>query len=244
MRRVIASLAFLLASPFAQAGFIFIDDFVTPMSVQTASTTAAVTASGSVNTLTAIGVERELSVSKSATTGARQVTASTNGSDLDRFAFSAPASTSATALLTWDGAGTGAGAAGLGGLDFGNPGGGFFEVGVEFADLAAQLALTVFDATDSAKQARGVLNFVALDGTQILTLAFGDMQLLGGANSSIFSNVGAITMLVNSGVPTVQALDVEISQVRVFIPVPGTVPLALLGLGLVAAARRRRLLAA
>ena len=187
--------------------------------------------------------------------------------------FSNGTGVAATGVVRWDGSTSGSGVmdnvsagpaggvsissikeTGTGGLFFGNPAGGFFEVLVISSDLGYDFTLEIFTSATqwSSISLTGALspqNFPGTLDTNIPLAAFLDctnaipfpVTRCGSAGSVDFSNVGAFQLIVNS---TGKQLDVDLrlNSIGTSIPEPGS--LALVGLGLLGVAgaglRRRR----
>lgn len=235
-------LAGLVVSMPASAGYILIDTFQTPQSVVVTAAAPASTNSVALTAL-AVGVERDIRVTKTSGVNGTTVGIYTNPFGFGALRQDISASTRGSTLISWDGIDNNASVVaytGLGGLNLG-VGNGFFEIDVIFSDRGGPVTFTIYDASDvtGTKRATGMVNIPQnLDvdypnnPPQISTLNFAGMSLLGGATSAIFSNIGAITMLIDATAIAQSGWDLGIAEIRAFNGIPNPAGLALLGLGL------------
>lgn len=247
----------LLAASPAHAVALFIDDFVTPQSVDV-SAPAAVAASGNVaNTATAIGVERDLWVEKTFGDAGSDMTARINPNGINLLRQSIGEALG-RAVVTWDGPDGVAGPAnvdfdGLGGLDFLIYD--TLELKVTFSDLGGPVNFRFWSAADPtgniyADTTFAVPGLIPSGSNVILTrsLSTPDFTAVGGTLASILGNVGAIQMTVDARAGTQEGWDSRYDFVRLTgpdtpaIPLPATLLLGLAGTGALGALglRRRR----
>lgn len=258
MKKLLLVAVLLTSATPTFAALITIDDFRTE---QTYTLTAAAPASGGnvVNpAATAVGVERDLWLRKTAGTLGPAITAAINPFGQDLLRFDQGAGVRGSARVTWDGIDNdpdGIAYAGLN-LDLGVASMGYFELLLTFNNIAGPIDFVVYDGTDTtgARRATGTINVpagididITTESPQSFFLNFADMTLLGGATDAMFRTVGAITMTINAEAVGQGGRDVNLDLVRanvVTIPAPApliTIPFGLLALWL---SRRQRARAA
>jgi uncharacterized protein (TIGR03382 family) len=246
----------LASMPVFALDLLVIDDFIAPHGVTLSA--AATVSGGSVKnpTVNALGVERDLWVKKTAGAQGPAIDAQINPFGKNLLRFDQGAGVRGSARITWDGIDGNPDAiayTGLGGVDLGLVGAGFFQIKVAFNNTAGPVDFVVYDFGDptGTKRAAGTIALpggIDLDPTvdPLLTfnLPFASMTLQGGATADMFRSVGAITMTINAEAAGQGGRDVNLDQVVAYIDVPQPIDvppsLALMGLGLGLLGLRRR----
>lgn len=283
LSRIYAAAAGLLVSGAANAVIIDLFDVLqAPLTVSGGvAGTNAWSQVGSAGEPTIFGGYRDLGIgfvtgNQTSDPGAAQIAVISGigpGAGNNYLSFSNNSGVAATGVVRWDGATAGSGSldnihpgaagtvstssidhTGTGGLYFGDPAGGFFEVVVISSDLGFEFTLDIFTSTTQWSSITFVAqafpqNFPGFLDQNIPLAAFldcanvlpGPITRCGSGGAVDFSNVGAFQLSINSFGQQVD-VDLRLNSIGTAIPEPGS--LALVGLALLGAAgvgmRRRR----
>lgn len=235
---------FLLASFAAANAGTMIDDFETAHSAETTVAAPPTQNVGSVinPTLTALGVERDLFVSKTAGAEDERYRARVNPIGETKLRIDADAQVTGSTFVTWDGVDgnpnpfTGIDYDGLGGVNL-IAGATAFEIVVSFSDIGGDIKFSVFEntgnsAADVATATLSIPGGIPADTPTAFQLPFADFT----GTTSALSDAGAILMEVQN--PN-GAWDINIQSVQT-VPEPTAFALAGLGLLMPLALRRKR----
>ena len=255
VKRLLVSSGIVLVAPLflsLQANAtILIDDFITVQNGEVTNSVPPTQSTGSsLATLTAIGVERDLYVEKTAGLDGERVRArvNPNGQNLLRMTID---EARGRVVVTWDGVDGLAGPnqvnyGGLGGIDFSAETS--IELLVTFSDVGGPVQLTFWDADDLTGNtfARTTLNVpggVPSGSSVLLSTPLSSFTAFGGSLANIFSSVGAIQMTIDATAVAQEGWDARFDYLRTIRTVPeaatlGLFGLSLVGLGLVRKTRR------
>ena len=235
---------FLLASFAAANAGTMIDDFETAHSAETTVAAPPTQNVGSVinPTLTALGVERDLFVSKTAGAEDERYRARVNPIGETKLRIDADAQVTGSTFVTWDGVDgnpnpfTGIDYDSLGGVNL-IAGATAFEIVVSFSDIGGDIKFSVFEntgnsAADVATATLSIPGGIPADTPTAFQLPFADFT----GTTSALSDAGAILMEVQN--PN-GAWDINIQSVQT-VPEPTAFALAGLGLLMPLALRRKR----
>lgn len=233
-----------------QAGAtILIDDFVTIQNGEVSATVPPNQSTGSsLATVSAIGVERDLFVEKTAGLDGERVRARINPNGLDLLRMTIDEARGRV-VVTWDGFDGLAGPnqvnyAGLGSIDF--SGETALELLVTFSDIGGPVHITFWDASDLtgntfAKATLVVPGGVPSNSSVLLSMPLSSFVATGGTLANIFDSVGAIQMVIDATAVAQEGWDARFDYIRT-VRIPEAATLGIFGLGLIGlgiAARRR-----
>ncbi|MCA9214400.1 MAG: PEP-CTERM sorting domain-containing protein [Planctomycetales bacterium] len=221
----------------ASASTILIDDFVTPQSVT--ATASSPVAFSSVPAPEAIGGERDMELSL--TGGFTSLSLSSNPFGGELLVHDSGATVTGSSVAVWDGpdANSAINYTGLGGVDLSTGLDAFMLNGL-IADLAGEISVTVFDASDATGGTSSTSTLSLPGGMLVPTdvaLPYASFTLAGINGAADFANIGAIRLAISN--ETSGSLDVLIGSITA-VPEPssalGLITACFAGLGML---RRR-----
>ncbi len=204
---------FFHAIPRASAAPITVDDFNRITNALVLNVTLANTPqSGFTDDPSILGGERDVEGQVTFGTG----TMSINASDATGYyAHSQPVGLRGRSIITWDGLDFGnplVNPTGLGGIDITAGGNDTFLVGSVSNDVATQLQIRVY--TDATNWSQRTIDILAGSSQQSILLNYSGFTV-GGGTGAVFTNVGAIQLIVNSAATPTAALDMIIDFVAI-----------------------------
>lgn len=223
-----------------------IDNFITQ---QIVSVTAAPVATGfnAAATASALGVERDILVTKTVGFPGEQIRARTNPFGATHLRISQDAGVRGTVDVVWDGidGSSAVNASGLGGLSLLADGSTAFALRVGGSDVGGPVQVTLFQQGNAANTLSGtftvpggLLASQAADDVTLL-LPFTSLTLAGTASANdILTSVGAIRLRVDGSAAAQEAWDSDYLYFRT-VPEPMTLGLIAIA-GLAVAGLRRR----